>query len=57
MSLVCPICQKPVDPQKTIAMPFCCNRCRMVDLNRWMNEEYSLPEVPDAEEETEHDDR
>ena len=52
-SLVCPSCHKTFDPQKTVAMPFCSERCRMIDLHRWLNEEYSLPEVPDAEEDLE----
>ncbi len=56
MSLVCPTCQKPFDFKKTVAMPFCCERCRMVDLNRWLNAEYSLPEIPDAEEDFELND-
>jgi endogenous inhibitor of DNA gyrase (YacG/DUF329 family) len=24
-------------------MPFCCDRCRRIDLGRWLGEEYSLP--------------
>lgn len=24
-------------------MPFCSDRCRRIDLNRWLNEEISLP--------------
>ena len=54
--LVCPTCQKLFDPKNSAAMPFCCERCRMVDLHRWLNEEYALPEVPDAEEDLEPDD-
>jgi endogenous inhibitor of DNA gyrase (YacG/DUF329 family) len=30
-------------------MPFCSERCRRIDLNRWLNEEISLPfrELPE----------
>lgn len=30
-------------------MPFCSERCQRIDLNRWLNEDISLPyrEVPD----------
>ncbi|MDR2706105.1 MAG: DNA gyrase inhibitor YacG [Planctomycetaceae bacterium] len=25
------------------AMPFCSQRCKMIDAGRWLNEEYGLP--------------
>ena len=31
-------------------MPFCGERCRTIDLGRWLDEEYSLPHVPDPDE-------
>jgi endogenous inhibitor of DNA gyrase (YacG/DUF329 family) len=36
----CPICRKP-----TVAAtkPFCSDRCRQVDLNRWLGEHYRVP--------------
>ena len=51
----CPICKKPVqfgDP----FMPFCSERCQLLDLGKWANEEYviSTPAAPvqqDDEEE------
>ena len=24
-------------------MPFCCERCRYIDLGRWLDEEHGLP--------------
>ena len=44
----CPICGKPATPQ---AQPFCSERCRDVDLNRWLSGNYSIPGQPadDAE--------
>lgn len=42
----CPICNKifsPDDP--TVALPFCSERCKRIDLGRWMNEEYSVDTV------------
>ena len=34
-------------------MPFCCDRCRRIDLGRWLGEEYSLPaERQDEDEES-----
>jgi hypothetical protein len=38
----CPICKKGVrfgDPY----MPFCSERCRLIDLGKWADEEYRIP--------------
>jgi uncharacterized protein len=56
MSLVtCPTCQRQFDPQDSRAMPFCSDRCRRIDLNRWLNEEISIP--ADEEEAPQGDDQ
>lgn len=42
-SIPCPICKKPVaftDPQ----MPFCSERCRLIDLGMWADEAYRIEE-------------
>lgn len=39
----CPICEKQFDPAVSQAMPFCCERCRQIDLGRWLREIYSVP--------------
>ena len=44
----CPICKKPVD-EKSPEFPFCSERCRTIDLGRWLGESYSMPVVPDPE--------
>lgn len=36
----CPICGKPTDSQ---FKPFCSQRCRQVDLNRWLSGSYRIP--------------
>jgi endogenous inhibitor of DNA gyrase (YacG/DUF329 family) len=41
--VVCPICGKPFDGRHSPAMPFCSERCRLIDLGRWLNEEYGVP--------------
>jgi uncharacterized protein len=38
----CPICEKP--SEKTHA-PFCSQRCREIDLHRWMSGQYAIPAV------------
>ncbi len=43
----CPICGKPAtDASK----PFCSERCRDVDLNRWLSGSYVVPGRPEADE-------
>jgi uncharacterized protein len=48
--LRCPICEKEFDPATSAAMPFCSERCRQIDLGRWLREVYSVPIERDAEE-------
>jgi uncharacterized protein len=36
----CPICGKP---STEAAQPFCSERCRDVDLNRWLSNSYAIP--------------
>ena len=36
----CPICGKPV---ATEFRPFCSDRCRRIDLDRWLGETYRVP--------------
>ena len=39
----CPICHKPVDMTRTNkARPFCSERCRMIDLGTWADEDYRV---------------
>jgi uncharacterized protein len=45
----CPLCQKEFDPDASTAKPFCSERCRTIDLGRWLDETYQLPTVPDPE--------
>jgi endogenous inhibitor of DNA gyrase (YacG/DUF329 family) len=43
----CPICGKPsVEASK----PFCSERCRDVDLNRWLSNSYAIPGRKDEDE-------
>ena len=46
----CPTCKSDFDPALTNAMPFCSERCRSIDLGRWLDERNSLPRVPDPED-------
>jgi uncharacterized protein len=43
----CPICGKPAT---AASQPFCSERCRDVDLNRWLSGSYVVPGRKDADE-------
>jgi hypothetical protein len=47
MALVtCPFCGTAFDPAGSKSMPFCSERCRLIDLKRWLGEEYAVPSRP-----------
>lgn len=48
--MLCPVCKKEFDKGKSPAMPFCSDRCRTIDLGRWLDEDYALPSIPDPED-------
>jgi len=42
----CPRCHKPVETapgSRPKDYPFCSERCRLLDLDRWLRGEYSIP--------------
>ena len=41
----CPTCGKLFDREKSAAMPFCSERCRLIDLGRWLDEEHRVPDL------------
>jgi endogenous inhibitor of DNA gyrase (YacG/DUF329 family) len=45
----CPTCGKAVRWEGNPFRPFCSERCRMIDLGAWVDEEYRIPaeEKPD----------
>jgi endogenous inhibitor of DNA gyrase (YacG/DUF329 family) len=43
----CPICGKP---STEASRPFCSERCRNVDLNRWLSGSYAIPGRNDQDE-------
>jgi endogenous inhibitor of DNA gyrase (YacG/DUF329 family) len=43
----CPICGKPATEA---SKPFCSERCRDVDLNRWLSDSYAIPAKDDEED-------
>ena len=62
----CPICSRPAPPRPSNRFfPFCSARCRLVDLGKWLGEEYRVPgpragdgaEVPGLPDDHEEDER
>jgi endogenous inhibitor of DNA gyrase (YacG/DUF329 family) len=45
----CSVCKREFDAATSSAMPFCSERCRTIDLGRWLGEAYSLPAIPDLD--------
>ena len=43
----CPICGKPATDA---SRPFCSERCREVDLNRWLSGSYAIPDKEDTDD-------
>lgn len=42
LNLRCPICEKTFNSAQSTALPFCSERCRLIDLGRWLDERYAL---------------
>lgn len=62
MAFCCPICKKPVDapgdegqaPGQSY-FPFCSERCKLLDLGRWLDGKYQIPVAPDDRDETDNE--
>ena len=55
-TLECPICRRNVTyqtPEEISFRPFCSRRCQLIDLGKWLNEEYRVSEelTPELEDE------
>jgi len=44
---VCVICSTPMPGEWTEypEYPFCTKRCKLIDLGRWLNEDYKIPDA------------
>ena len=51
----CPTCKKAVsaDPPTPLgSWPFCSERCKLIDLGRWLDGKYQVPAVEDDGDES-----
>ena len=56
MNVACPTCHKETEWNTDNQFrPFCCERCKLIDLGEWANEGHTIPGTPsiDAIEATE----
>ena len=53
LSVRCPICEKAMEGQSVAALPyfpFCSQRCKTIDLGRWLATSYSIKKPAEPEE-------
>lgn len=47
----CPQCSGPsLWNESNESRPFCCNRCKLIDLGAWASEEYNIPASPSVDD-------
>jgi uncharacterized protein len=59
----CPICKTPVEEPRPAApgepaisaFPFCSERCKLIDLGRWLDGKYQVPVVEEDGDESAYD--
>jgi endogenous inhibitor of DNA gyrase (YacG/DUF329 family) len=51
VKIICPICKNATTWEENPWRPFCSERCKLIDLGKWVTEEYKIPVK--IEEETE----
>lgn len=50
MQVACPTCRKKIEwSQDEKWRPFCSERCRLIDLGDWFNEQHRLPAGDNSE--------
>ena len=48
MKARCPTCRCVSAKDGNKLYPFCSERCHLIDLGRWLGEEYRVPDQPDT---------
>jgi len=46
MKIICPVCKNITTWEENPFRPFCCERCKLIDLGAWASGEYSIPGKP-----------
>jgi endogenous inhibitor of DNA gyrase (YacG/DUF329 family) len=61
MDACCPICKKPFESpppgqrQGSGYFPFCSERCKLIDLGRWLDGKYQIPVADHDRDESDED--
>jgi len=50
MKIICPICKKATTWEENPSKPFCSERCKLIDLGKWVSEEYKIADEKTEEE-------
>ncbi len=50
MTIKCPVCKKLTTWQENPWRPFCSERCKLIDLGKWVSEEYKIEGEKEEEE-------
>lgn len=55
-SVPCPTCGRTVEWVETSRWrPFCSERCKLIDLGKWLDGKYQIPVEPDDQDEQPYD--
>ena len=58
MKVICPICKRATTWEENTSRPFCSERCKLIDLGKWVSEEYKIAgEKPEEEQNASNDKR
>jgi len=52
IKVLCPICERVMEGQSLAEwpeFPFCSPRCKLIDLGRWLGEEYNIGSEPEGD--------
>lgn len=47
--LKCPTCGRETEWEGNPFRPFCSERCKLIDLGKWLTEQYRIPEAKEQE--------
>ena len=52
---LCPLCRKAPSSTDPKIKPFCCERCKTIDLGNWLSESYRVPESSPTSDDSNED--
>ena len=51
LKIKCPTCDEKFDYSRSEFRPFCCERCKLIDLGQWLDSAYTLESKENLSEE------